>query len=154
MRSGLVQRLYAAVSELPDASGGLAIVMATAGTPPAIAVLSTGDVFLAGSQARVGVHGTSSVVGRLGDSFSLLIPLDDVAVRVEVVDATAAVHGDLALIAGTVSEFRPTAEPPWVMTMRFHAQDGDAAKIGAHLAYWTGVRSWLAGDTPGPPPLP
>jgi hypothetical protein len=156
MSDSWTERLSSALDPLPDASGGSTIVLATAGTPPALALLSTGDVLIVGSIVRVGLWATSSAATRLGGAFSLLVPAGDVALRVGVGDARAQRHGYVAMIEGRLGDIRPTAEPPWVPVMRFVPDDPSDPRVATHLDYWVAVRHWLAGqgtppDPPGPP---
>lgn len=150
------EQLAAALSPLPDATGGSMIVLATSGTPPALALLSTGDVLVAGDIARVGLWAGSSAATRLGDGFSLLVPAGDVALRVEVSDAHAEEHGHVALIEGRITNVRATSEPPWVPVFRFIPDDPADPRVSDHLEYWTAVRRWLEerGDPPTPPDSP
>lgn len=148
--SNLTDSVSRALSALPDSRGGRAIIMATGVGPPAIAVLSTGDVLLVGEDVRVGVHASSSVVRRLGEGFSLLIPLEDVGVRVEAVEATAHVGRSLALVQGRIQQMRPTAEPPWALEMSFLPHPPDDDRIDLYVDYWRHVREWLAGRSPEP----
>lgn len=150
MSYSLTERLAAALDPLPDASGGSAIVFATAGTPPALALLSTGDVLIVEDVVRVGLWATSSAVTRLGGAFSLLVPTGDVALRVEVGDARAQGHGHVAMIEGRLDEIRPTAEPPWIPVMRFETEDRTDPRVPGHLEYWAAVRRWLAGEADPP----
>lgn len=143
-----------ALADPPDRSGGIAIVLATAGSPPAMALLSSGDVYISGDVARVGIYGSSSAVTRLGGAFTLLIPLGEMAVRLEVGSATTSGAPPLALIEGTIESIRPTAEPPWVLEMRFVPEPENHPSIPGFLDYWRQVKSWLAGEEPHPPQLP
>jgi hypothetical protein len=77
-----------ALAVAPTETGGIAIVLATSGTPPAMAMLSTGDVFYHATTVSVGVHVSSSTVERLSVSFTLLIP--------HVLDYWRSVHAWLA----------------------------------------------------------
>lgn len=148
------QRIGTALSELPDRQGGKAIVLATSSDPPSIALLSTGDVYYDGSKLHVGVHASSSAVSRLGRSFTLLIPLGTSAARMEAEDASVELKPPLARITGGVKSIRPTAEPPWMLDMRFRPVSVDHPSIGDYVTYWHGVRAWLAGEQEEPPPLP
>ena len=144
-------RLQDALEPLPTREGGITVVLATAGVPPALAMLSSGDVLVADGSVRAGVWASSSVVSRLGGAFSLLVPAGDVALRVEAVDAQAVVSGDVARIGGRLSDVRPTAEPPWTAYLRFGPGDPSDDRIDSHLSYWASVRSWLRDE--GPPPV-
>lgn len=139
-----------ALAPLPDAQGGLAILLATDASPPALAVLSSGDVFLDEDVIRVGIHASSSAVERLNGGFSLLIPLEEFAVRLEAVKATASVGRRLAMIEGRVETLRPTAEPPWMLEMRFQASPPDDDRIEGYVDYWRRVRSWMSGHSSEP----
>lgn len=152
MSGSLTDRLTSALAPLPDASGGISIVLATAGAPPALALLSTGDVLVSDGRVRVGLWATSSAVTRLGGAFSLLVPAGEVALRVEVGDARGQRYDHVAMIEGRLGDIRPTAEPPWVPVMRFIADDPADPRIAGHLEYWVAVRRWLAGE--GEPPEP
>ncbi len=55
-----------AVAPLPTATGGIAIVLATAGPPPAITPLSTGDIVVDGRTVRLALFAENSAVSRLG----------------------------------------------------------------------------------------
>jgi hypothetical protein len=144
----------AALATLPDETGGIAIVLATSGTPPAMALLSTGDVHLDGAEIRIGIHASSSAVARLGGSFTLLVPLGLTSVRIEADDPRVTVADPLARITGNVVSMKPTAEPPWTLEMRFRAQPPDDASIPRYVSYWRDVKSWLSSDRGEPPRLP
>lgn len=154
MRTEWRTRLVEVLDPLPTPEGGITVVMATAGRPPAMAMLSSGDVHVSGDRVRVGVFGSSSTASRLDGAFSLLVPAGTVALRVEVVDAEATRHGDMALIEGQLHDVRPTSEPPWVGEMRFRPANVRAAAIPEHLSYWGDVRAWLAGERDEPPMPP
>lgn len=153
-QSPILDRVVEALAQLPQRSGGLAIVLATSGSPPAMALLSTGDVHIAEGVARVGIHGSSSTVERLGGAFTLMIPLADSAARVEVTDARTTRFPPLAMIEGSVESVRPTSEPPWVLEMRFSPQPVDHSAIPLYLDYWRQVKGWLAGEISSPPSIP
>ena len=143
------------LADLPTESGGAAIVLATSGMPPAMALLSIGDVFLtAGDRVRCCVYGTSLVVSRLGGAFTLLVPDGTRMLRVEAIDARASVHGDVALVEGTLSGVRPTAEPPWTTSMAFSPEQADDPRIDGFLEYWRAARSWLEDPSSMPPDPP
>lgn len=147
-------RLGEILAPLPTEEGGVLVVMATSGVPPAMAMLSSGDVLVEQDVVRVGVVGTSSVVARLGGAFSLLVSAESAGIRVEVLDASATRSGDLAMIEGRLNEVRPTTEPPWLTEQRFRPSHPAAAAIPAHLLYWSAVREWLSGrraEAPSPP---
>lgn len=154
MRSDWQQSLEDVLDPLPTAHGGVAVVLATAGRPPALAVLSSGDILISRDSVRVGVLGTSSTVSRLGGSFSLLVPARTVALRVEAVDATATKSGRLAMIEGRLDDVRETSEPPWLLSMTFGPSDVHAPAIPGHLRYWRSVRAWLRGDQEAAPEPP
>lgn len=148
------QRLQDILAPLPTEEGGVLIVIATAGVPPAVAMLSSGDVFVDQDTVRVGVVHTSSIVGRLGGAFTLLVPAGSAGIRVEVVNATVAQSGDLALVEGRLGALRPTTEPPWIAEQRFHPSHVGADAIPVHIEYWSAVREWLSGrrsNAPSPP---
>jgi len=142
----------AALAPLPTSAGGIVVVLATAGPPPAIAMLSSGDVHLDGETVRVAVHAGSSAGGRLGGAFTLLVPDGGRALRVEAVEATARVIGELALLEGRLARIRPTAEPPWTFDLSFHPES--LAGVDRFVAYWAGVREWLADPDRDPPTAP
>ncbi|MGH9167394.1 MAG: hypothetical protein ACRD02_06130 [Acidimicrobiia bacterium] len=146
-------RLDEALEPLPTAEGGIVVVLATAGPPPALAMLSSGDVYVEGDTVRVATYQGSSASNRLGGSFSLLVPAGEEALRVEVEDAGSRPAGKLALIEGRIREIRPTAEPPWVMELRFRPA-GEGAGVEGFLSYWRAVRSWLATGATGEPSVP
>lgn len=150
----LRERVENALAQLPTESGGMAIALATAGSPPAIALLSSGDVYVSGEIARVGIYGSSSAVSRLGGAFTLLVPLGDIAVRVEAVSATATEAPPLAMIEGRIAAVRPTAEPPWTLEMGFTPEPANHPSIPDFLNYWSQVKAWLAGEQSSPPQIP
>jgi len=152
--SGLLRAVAEALSQEPTEEGGIALVLATASSPPAIAVLSTGDVHLEGDRVKIGIHASSSAVSRLGGAFSLVVPLNRAVARVEAASATATPAGDLALIEGTIVSIRPTSEPPWVMDLSFRPMTESDSRVPLYLEYWRSVRSWLSGDSPDPPRPP
>ena len=152
MRTDWLARVHEVLQPLPTEAGGVAVVLATAGPPPALALLSSGDVLVDDGEVHVGVFGTSSAVTRLGGAFSLLVPAGSVVLRVEVAEARATTEGELAHIRGSLTDIRPTSEPPWVTELRFRPSHPGVAAVPDHLAYWTEVRAWLAGE--GPPPTP
>lgn len=152
--SNLVRSVEEALEKLPTPAGGAAIVMATSSTPPALAVLSTGDIYLSGDTVRVGIHATSSAVERLGDGFTLLVPMGTWAARVEAKRASVLVIHPLALVSGVVSSIRPTAEIPWVLDMSFRPGQTDRELIPGFIRYWHQVRSWLSDGSGNPPQVP
>lgn len=143
-----------ALEPLPDRDGGIAVTISTASVPPAVAMLSSGDVLVGATSVRIGIHSSSSVVHRLGGAFTLLVPLGDRAARVECVEAVATVDGPVALVEGTITGIRPTAEPPWTLELRFGSTESDPARLDAYVDYWRQIRSWLAGSRSGPPVPP
>lgn len=148
-------RLVRALEPLPTAAGGVAIVMATAGVPPAMALLSTGDVRVDDDRVSVVTYRGSSVSQRLGGSFTLMVPASDVALRVEVVDAVVRSEGNVELVEGRLVGIRPTAEPPWLLEMSFRPERSDNPSIAGFVDYWALVRAWLErGGTGTPPPTP
>jgi len=90
----------------------------------------------------------------LGKTFTLLVPLGSLAVRIEARDAQVRVTDGLALISGEVVAMRPTAEPPWALEMRFRPEPADDPSIPGYLEYWRSVRAWLDGSAPDPPRVP
>lgn len=146
----LLERVSRAIDPLPTADGGTTLVLATSGTPPALAVLSTGDVALVGEKLLVAVHASSAAGRRLGGHFAVLVPEREVALRVEVVEASARTISHLCVLEGRVASVRPTGEPPWHMRMEFFA-DPDAT-TGGFLTFWAGVRRWLQDGAAGEPP--
>lgn len=150
----LIADVKETLKRLPDESGGVAVVLATAGSPPAVALLSTGDVHIAETTVRVGIHGSSSVVERLDGGFTLLVPLRKAAARVEVINASARLLPPLAMIEGTVHSVRPTSEPPWVLEMTFSPEPFDHPAIPRYLEYWSHVKRWLMGEIANPPDIP
>jgi hypothetical protein len=151
----LLAAVRRALAAPPGADGGIAVVLATSGVPPAMALLSSGDVDVSATAVRAVTYGGSSAARRLGTAFTLLVPAGEVAYRVEADGATARAAGRLALVEGRLAAIRPTAEPPWVLDLRFRpqpaAQVEDAERF---VAYWSAVRSWLASGAEGDPPQP
>lgn len=154
MTNELMERVEEALRIPPTESGGMAVVMATAGSPPAMALLSSGDVHVSDGIARVGVDGSSSLVSRLGGAFSLLVPLGANAVRLEVGSATSVEAPPLARIEGKIDSIRPTSEPPWVLEIEFVPESPNHPDIPKFLDYWTQVKAWLVGEHPDPPQIP
>lgn len=152
--SGLLRAVAEALAKEPNEGGGTALVLATAFSPPAIALLSTGDVLLIGDRVKIGIHASSSAVSRLGGAFSLVVPLKRAVARVEVINASATPSGDLALIEGRIESIRPTAEPPWVMEMSFQPVPKTDPRIQPYLEYWRSVQLWLSEGSPEAPNLP
>lgn len=147
-------RAQAILAPLPDRDGGIVVIMATAASPPALAVLSSGDVLITDNRVRVGVFATSSSATRLDGGFSLLVPAGAACLRVEAVEATAETHGGLALVEGRLHDVRPTSEPPWVVDMAFRPGQSATAAIHDHVRYWADVRQWLLGERSSPPTVP
>lgn len=151
----LLEVLAAALAPLPTLDGGAMLVLATGDGPPAIAVLSTGDVALVGSELRVAVHAGSSASTRLAGSCSLLVPDRDEAYRVEVSPASTRKSRELTVISGPIVSIRPTAEPPWVMRATFHAAGETGDEAAGYVSFWAEVRAWLESGAEGDgPPLP
>jgi hypothetical protein len=148
----LPEELVTVLADLPTAAGGTVVLLATDGSPPGLAMLSTGDVYVEADTARVAVHASSSATQRLQNGFTLLVPADRFAYRIEVSSAHARQAGPLVVIEGQIAHVRPTSEPPWQMTMSF-APDG--ADPTSFVSFWREVRSWLTtgavGDAPSPP---
>jgi hypothetical protein len=146
----------AAVAPLPTTNGGIAIVLATAGPPPAIVPLSTGDIAVEGDMVRLALFADSSAVRRLGGSCTILVPTEKGALRVYLQPAVARKTGPLAVIEGNIVAVRPSAEPPWSLRLDFRptAEEGREAFV----EYWTRVRSWLErralDEAPQPPATP
>ena len=140
------------VRPLPTVAGGAAIVVATAGPPPAITLLSSGDVLVDGDKIRLAVFADNSIVKHLGGSCTLLVPTHHGALRASLQPAVARPAGPLAVIEGDITSLRPTVEPPWSLRLDFRStaeQGGDA-----FVDYWTRVRSWLERGAPGEGPHP
>ena len=154
MTEDLRTRVATVLSQLPTESGGLAVVLATAGSPPAMALLSSGDVYIEDNDIRVGIYASSSAVTRLGPAFTLLVPMGEIAARIEATDARSKVQPPLAMLEGTISSIRPTTEPPWILKMRFSPEPPDDRSIPDFLEYWAGVRAWLSGESSEPPRPP
>jgi hypothetical protein len=138
---------------LPTAAGGAVLVMASGDSPPATALLSTGDVLLRGTTIQIAVHAGSSVARRLSGGCAVVVPDEERVLRMEITPAEARRAGPLDLIEGEVVAIRPTGEPPWTARMTFAAVPG--GDVQPALDYWTAVRSWLirgaSGDGPAPP---
>lgn len=147
-----IERLAAALAPLPTLDGGAVLVLATSGEPPAVAVLSTGDVALLNGELWIAVHRGSSAVERLGGACTVLVPAGDEALRVEVAPATSSRAAHLAVIRGPIVEIRPTAEPPWAVHMAFHA--APVASAEPFVSFWSEVRAWLQAGAPGDGPAP
>ena len=60
--------LVAALDPLPTTAGGASIVLATAGPPPTITPLSTGDVVVDNDTVRLAVFASNSAAKQLGGS--------------------------------------------------------------------------------------
>lgn len=149
-----LERVRRALEPLPTEEGGIAIVLATAGVPPALALLSSGDVLVSEEgSVRAALYGGTSAAQRLGGSFTILVPVGGGAARVEVVEASARSIGSLAVLEGVCADVRPTTEPPWALRMSFGPIGSRG--IHEHVAYWRDVRNWLAdgaaSDAPAPP---
>lgn len=144
--------LLAAVAPLPSTAGGTAIVLATAGPPPAMTLLSSGDISVDGDTVRLAVFADNSVVDNLGGSCTLLVPTDGGALRVSLQPAVARQAGQLAVIEGDIVSMRPSSEPPWSLRLGFEP----AAEQGREtfVEYWRQVRSWLEEGAPGDGPQP
>lgn len=149
----LREALLAAVNPLPTLDGGTAIVLATAGSPPAIIPLSTGDVVVDDDKVRLAVFADSSAVRQLGGSCTLLVPTERGALRVYLQPATARETGPLAVIQGDIVSLRPSSEPPWALRLDFRPAQAEGRD--AFVEYWGQVRSWLEhgaiGEGPEPP---
>lgn len=138
---------------LPAAEGGLIVVLATAGKPPALAMLSSGDVLIGeDNNVLVGLHEGSSAAGRLGGAFSILVPSVNRGLRVEVTNATARTVGHVVLLEGRAAGVRHTSEPPWAITMRFSPQRSEG--VADHVRYWSDMRAWLEAGAKTQPPMP
>ena len=148
----LRETLLAAIDPLPTTAGGMAIVVATAGPPPAMTPLSTGDIVVDGDTVRLAIFADNSAVGRLGGSCTLLVPTELGALRVSLQPAIAREAGPLAVIEGTIVSIRPSSEPPWALRLEFRptAEEGRDAFVD----YWSQVRSWLKRGAPGEGPQP
>jgi hypothetical protein len=148
-----MDNLRRAVEPLPTSTGGIAIVLATAGPPPAVSLLSSGDVAVDGDMLRLAVYAGSSTVARLGGSCTLLVPSRGGALRVELLRADARPAGPLAVIEGRISSVRPSIEPPWSLRLDFVPVE--SRRRGDFLDYWRRTRTWLErgarGDGPTPP---
>lgn len=142
----------AAVNPLPTLDGGTAIVLATAGSPPAIILLSTGDVVVDDDKVRLAVFADNSAVRQLGGSCTLLVPTGRGALRVYLELAAARRAGPLAVIEGDIVSLRPSSEPPWALRLDFQPTEEEGRD--AFVEYWRQVRSWLEHGAPGEGPEP
>ena len=141
-----------AVAPLPTATGGIAIVLATAGPPPAITPLSTGDIVVDGRTVRLALFAENSAVSRLGGSCTILVPTDLGPLRVSLQPVDVREAGELAVIEGDIIYMRPTHEPPWSLRLDFQPTAGQGKE--AFLDYWAQVRAWLEQGAPGEGPQP
>lgn len=144
--------LVAAVEPLPAPTGGIVLVLSTAGPPPAVALLSAGSVLVSEASISVAVVRGSSVVSRLGGAAVLLVPHDGGALRAEIGNASARRAGPLDVIEGSILNIRPSAELPWLLAMNFTPKDPASAEH--YISHWRNVRQWLAGGAHGDGPLP
>jgi hypothetical protein len=128
------------------------VVLATAGPPPAFALLSTASVRLSGELALIAVQSRSSVVRQLGGSCSLLIPHGDRALRMTLEDVSSQDAGAVTLLSGTISAIVPTIELPWRLELSFRPSELPGREL--FLAYWDKTRRWLQDGARGPGPRP
>ena len=142
----------AALAPLPTTDGGTAIVLATAGPPPAIAPLSTGDISVDGGMIRLALFADNSAVRWLGGSCTILVPTEQGPLRVSLQPAVAREAGPLAVIEGDIVSMRPSHEPPWSLRLDFLAAEEEGREV--FVEYWTRVRSWLEQGAPGEGPHP
>jgi hypothetical protein len=142
--------LLAAIAPLPTVDGGPAIVLATAGPPPTITPLSTGDIAIAGDTVRLALFADNSAVKWLGGSCTILVPTEEGPLRVALQPAVAREAGPLAVIEGDIFSLRFSTEPPWALRLDFRpvAEEGREA----YVEYWARVRSWLERSAPGDGP--
>jgi len=141
-----------ALATLPTSAGGIALLLAIAGDPPPVVLLSAGDVVLDGASVRIALYAASSAARVVGDSATLLVPVNDGAVRIEIGDIRRRGDDRFAVIEGVIGAFRPTAEPPWRPRLVFEAAGPGTESFVAH---WGALRAWLAsGATGESPPLP
>jgi len=150
--SELRDALLSAVAPLPNTAGGTAIVLATANPPPAMTLLSSGDILVDGDTVRLAVFADNSVVSQLGGSCTLLVPTGGGALRVSLQPAVAQRAGPLAIIEGEIVSLRPSNEPPWSLRLDFVPAEERGRE--AFVDYWTRVRSWLEQGAPGEGPQP
>ncbi len=143
-----------ALAKPPTSSGGIAVVFATASEPPAMTLLTTGGVVIVGDSVRCGIHAVSSVVKRLSGAFSLLIPADRAAYRVEAVEAKVKIFGGQALVEGRIDAIRPLGEHPWTISFEFEADDPQDPRVALYVDYWAAVKSWLLDPDSEPPQNP
>lgn len=146
----LREALLAAVNPLPTLDGGTAIVLATASSPPAITLLSTGDVVVDNDKVRLAVFATNSAIDQLGGSCTLLVPTDRSVLRVYLQPASVRRTGLLAVIEGSIVSLRPSSEPPWSLRLDFEPAQEQGRD--AFVEYWRQVRSWLEQGAPGEGP--
>jgi hypothetical protein len=151
-RDELRDSLLAALGPLPTRAGGTAIVLATAGPPPAVTLLSTGDVVVDGDTVRIALFADNSAAARLGGTCTLLVPTDRGALRISLQPAFVREAGQLSVIEGNIVSLRPSYEPPWSLRLEF----SPVAEQGrdAFVEYWAQVRSWLERGAPGEGPQP
>jgi hypothetical protein len=148
----LPDELAEILATLPTREGGAVILLATGGSPPALSMLSTGDVYIGADAARVAVHSSSAAARHAQHGCSLLVPGLTTAYRVEMSSVQAREAGDLVVLEGPVTRVRPTAEPPWRMAMQF-APDG-TGDPEPFVVFWRAVRSWLENGAHGAAPAP
>ncbi|MCA1730068.1 MAG: hypothetical protein LC751_11895 [Actinobacteria bacterium] len=151
-RVKLQDALITALDHLPTAAGGASIILATAGPPPTITPLSTGDVAVDGDKIRLAIFAGNSAVEHLGGSCTLLVPTHQGPLRVALQPAVAREAGPLAVIEGDVVSMRPSHEPPWSLRLDFLPAGEEGRE--AFVEYWRRVRSWLEQGAPGEGPQP
>lgn len=125
-------------------------MLATAGPPPTITPLSTGDIAITGDTVWLALFANNSAVKWLGGSCTILVPTEQGPLRVSLQPAVAHEAGPLAVIEGDIVSLRFSAEPPWSLRLDFKpvAEEGREA----YVRYWTEVRAWLEQGAPGEGP--
>jgi hypothetical protein len=142
----------AAVAPLPTTDGGIAIVLASAGPPPAITPLSTGDIVADGDIVRLALFADNSAVRQLGGSCTILVPTEQGPLRVSLQPAVAREAVPLAVIEGHIVSMRLSHEPPWSLRLDFLPAEEEGRE--AFVEYWMRVRSWLEQGAQGEGPQP
>jgi hypothetical protein len=146
----VLERCAAALLQPVDTAGGSVVIVVTSSEPPAVALLTGASVRLRGSSLQLAVFTASSMARLPASTFTLITTHQGAGLRLQgrIVQRRSSAH--VTLIECEVTAADVLQEAPWTTSFTFTTAAPE--ETGPLLAYWAGLRSWLADDASGPPP--
>lgn len=146
----LLDALREALEPLPGPEGGGVVVAVVDSSPPAMAMLATGSVYMAEGAMRFVVDAGSSVATADAGSATLLAASDRGVLLVSIEPLHTETYGEVAVVGGPIVAVRPPVELPWSLQLSF-VPSGEG-EVEPYLEYWRACRAWLADPSSGAPP--